>query len=125
MKNRIVGLLLLVLFSCSEPSVKKASGVVPGTYVREVKNEMSTGHDTLILTGNGPSPYTIKYHLTYQRIKDGRLLPPERKEERWIAIYDEKSGLLVEQKRGRVLSFQPDKATLMVGSSSYKKISSF
>lgn len=95
---------------------------ISGTYVREFKNEFYAGRDTLVIWHFNNSTYLVNHKESFQRIRDGRLLNVERKLEKWVTVYDEKEQILKEERRGRILSFDPSKNILMVGSSIYKKL---
>ncbi len=112
------------LCACSDNTRGSMQDFIPGTYVREVSNEMSIGKDTLQISFVSGLSYRIIHSGEYQRIQDGKLLPREHKIEKWMASYDEKEVVLNEAKRGRVLSFDPSKRLLYVGSSPYQKIGS-
>lgn len=111
-----------LLLSCNEEQYDSLKSFIPGGYERSVQNEFSIGSDTLIIYQTGNNTYTIEHLLSYQRIIDGKKLNLERKTEKWLAVFDEKNGVLTEAKRGRVLSFQPEQNKLLVGGSSYQKI---
>ncbi len=125
MKYLIVILSISIcLYACSANNRNAVQDFIPGAYVREVSNEMSIGRDTLQISVVSSTSYRIIHSGTYQRIKDGKLLKPEHISEKWTALFDEKEGVLNEAKRGRVLSFDPGKRLLYVGSSPYQKINS-
>jgi hypothetical protein len=95
---------------------------ISGSYAREVSNEYSIGKDTLVITPVNAVVYAVIHKGTYSRIKNGKLLSPERKYENWTTSYDEDRQTLTESKRGRIISFDASKDILWVGSSRYKKI---
>lgn len=122
-KNKIALLyyfLCTVFYSCSLQTGSK--DFIPGTYVREVKNEFSIGRDTLVIGAVNQVTYSIIHNGSYRRIKDGKLLPVKNISENWTATYDENNKVLMESKRGKIISFDPSKNILFVGSSPYKKI---
>lgn len=108
-----------ILYSCDFGSNKD---FIPGTYVREVKNEFSVGNDTLAIGAVNQVTYFIIHKGSYHRIKDGKLLPIKSISENWSASYDENKKILMESKRGKIISFDPSKNILFVGGSQYKKI---
>lgn len=115
--------ICVVILSCGNTLNDDVRDFIPGTYVREVVNEMSAGRDTLRISAISGTSYAIRRNGVYRRIKDGSFLPPEYKTEVWTAVYDEQTGVLNEAKRGRTLSFLSQKGLLLVGGSTYKKIS--
>jgi hypothetical protein len=112
-------ILCNVYSSCNPGNTKD---FIPGTYVREVNNEFSTGKDTLVIATINDRAYTILHKGSYQRIKDGELLPVKSMSENWSVTYDDHKQILIEAKRGKVISFDPARNILFVGSSLYKKI---
>jgi hypothetical protein len=112
--------LCTVFNSCSPQT--GSNNFIPGTYVRMVTNEFSVGLDTLVIGAVNQHMYTIIHKGSYRRIKENALLPVQRLSENWTATYDENKKVLVESKRGKIISFDPSKNILFVGSSLYKKI---
>lgn len=112
--------LSTILLSCHAGYQIKE--LIPGNYVREFKNEFFIGRDTLVIWHFKNSTYVINHKESYQRIRDGDLLNVERKTEKWVTVYDEKDQVLIEGRTGKILSFDPSKNLLMVGSSIYKKM---
>lgn len=113
-------LLCCWLFGCSSHAFNK--NFISGIYCREVTNEFSIGKDTLVIGPINETTYSIIHKGIYQRIKEHHLLPPERKYEKWTATYDEPNQRLIENKRGKIITFDVSKETLFVGASPYKKI---
>ena len=111
--------LCIIFYSCSQDN---NPNFIPGTYVREVKNEFSVGRDTLVIGAVNPNTYTVIHKGTYRQIRDGKLLPVKSISENWPVSYDENKKVLMESKRGKIISFDPSKNILLVGSSPYKKI---
>ena len=108
-----------ILFGCDSGSNKD---FIPGTYVREVKNEFSIGRDTLVIGAVNTNTYTMIHKGSYRQIRNGKLLPVKSISENWPVTYDENQKVLMESKRGKIISFDPSKNILFVGSSLYKKI---
>jgi hypothetical protein len=111
--------LCSILHSCNQGN---EPNFIPGTYVREVENEFSVGRDTLVIGAVNQVTYSIIHNGSYHRIKDGKLLPVKNISENWTATYDENKKILMESKRGKIISFDPSKNILFVGTSLYKKI---
>ena len=119
--------VLIVLLSCNESRTKHSEKVISfisGTYVRAFEGEFSIGHDTLIISqpDTGNNYYTIKHNSSYQKIRDKQLQPLEYKSENWTAIFNEKDNVLMEQKKGKTISFLPDQNELLLGGSRFHKI---
>lgn len=118
-------LLIIVTLICMACSEKQAlQDLIPGVYVRHIENEFSQGNDTLSISkmNDNTNAYAIIRNTTYQRVVNGKEKPPESKTEKWIALYDEKNKVLIEQKKGKIISFVPEKNKLLVGSNAYQKI---
>lgn len=114
--------IAITVCACSNSPHDTVREFIPGTYVREVSNEMSVGRDTLRVSAVSGLSYAIRRNAGYRRIKEGIFLPPEYRTETWTAIYDEQTGVLNEAKRGRTLSFDSRQGLLLVGGSMYRKI---
>jgi hypothetical protein len=126
---RIVLLKLTVLFlsavyisSCGFTNDNNIRDFIPGVYGRNFEGEFSKGNDTLTIEPFSGSTYAIAHNVSYRRIEDGKLKMPERKVTRLTAVYNEKEEVLVENKKGMVISFNPSKKILLFGSSVYQKI---
>lgn len=122
---RLIPLVMVITCGCGQQQDAAVKAFIPGTYARSVQNEFSDGRDTLVIENIANDNYSIQRRMTYRRITNGTAGALEKKTERWTALWDEKSGALVEQRRGRLLTFQPSKRTLMVESSLYQKTGSF
>ncbi len=120
-KISMVGVVFIctILFGCAS---QKVADFIPGTYVRTVINEFSVGRDTLVIGSVDRRTYTIIHRGSYRLIKQGKLLPEQSISENWIATYDEDKEVLMESKRGKIISFDTSKNILLVGSSPYEKI---
>lgn len=119
---------ILVLCSCNETqtnnATEKLKSFIQGTYIRAFEGEYSMGSDTLVirLPDQNNNYYIIQHKISYQQIKDKKLLPVVYKVENWIGIFNENTNVMEEQTRGKRLSFMPDENALLLGSSKFKKI---
>ena len=95
---------------------------IPGTYVKEVKNEFLIAYDTLIIQCSAGNDYLIVNRTAYQRIRNNKLMPEQYSEENWKAVYDEKSQNLYEQRLGKTFSFDPANGRLFECGSEYTKV---
>jgi hypothetical protein len=120
--------LVIALLSCNESQSNHASekikSFITGKYIRTFEGEYSKGNDTLIIEQPDANNnyYTIQHKMSYRQIKDNQFLPVEYKTENWIAIFNEQTNLLEEQKKGKMISFLPDEKALLLGNSKFKKI---
>ncbi len=95
---------------------------IPGTYVKEVKNEFAIAYDTLIIQCAAGNNFLIVNRTAFQPIRNNRLLPTQYTEKNWKAIYDEQSQNLYEQQLGKTFSFDPSNKGLFMGASQYAKV---
>src|SRR5690349_13047136 len=105
--------LVIVFFSChsvQKKNTEKITSFITGTYVREFEGEYSIGHDTLVISQPDAANnfYTIQHNSSFQKIREKQLQPVESKSENWTAIFDEKTDVLLEQTKGKQITFLPD-----------------
>jgi hypothetical protein len=115
---------LFFFAACSAPEEDTVRDFIPGTYVRFFDHELRREYDTLRIEaiserGNN---YRLLKSMSFQQKLDGQAMPWRRKEEEWAAIWDEKTKVLHETRKGKVISFAPEKGLLFVGTTQYKKI---
>ncbi len=129
MKNVLVRLffLVVVLNSCNQyvkhSETDKMKSFICGIYIRAFEGEYSKGNDTLIIQKPDANNnyYTIEHKISYQQIKDKQLLPVEYKSENWIAIFNQQTNVLEEQKKGKRISFIPAENALLLGAGRFAK----
>ena len=118
-------LLMFSFFACKNLQGDTVKDFIPGTYVRALKDEFTTGKDSLIirlLNLDGGS-YLITQRSGYRQKIDGKVLPWVNKTEKFTAVYDKEHRQLLEQQRGKIFSFLPEKGMLLTGGGTeYKKI---
>lgn len=120
-----VVVIIIILFGCGAASKSDPLRLfIPGVYVRQVVNEFSAGSDTLVITplSKQGNSYQIVHRSGFQRIIGGKAQKRESKVENWTAVYNEQEKLLHETRKGKLISFNPEQGSLMVGSSEYKKV---
>ena len=122
-KYFVMAISILSLFSCSSKT-DEIRAFMPGTYARFSDHEMRKEYDTLSiemisLAGNN---YRLLRSSTFQRKMDGQNFPWEHTKEEWTAIYDDSRKILNETRKGKVISFVPERNILLVGTTEYKKI---
>ena len=118
----IIGFIIYAGCNDASNSSDSTKSFIPGTYVKEVKNEFLIAYDTLIIQCSAGNDYLIVNRTAYQRIRNNKLLPEQFSEENWKAIYDEKSQNLYEQRLGKTFSFDPANGRLFEGGSEYTKV---
>jgi hypothetical protein len=115
-------IFLIAVLSCTETKTDKIKSFIPGTYVKHIVNEFNKGDDTLIISGLNDNMFRINRKSTFNRIREGKVMPLVSQSETWSAMYNTEEQVLHEVQKGKVLSFLPDQNVLMVGASEYKKI---
>ena len=121
----IIAVIVFAGCNTNQESNKSIQAFIPGTYVRQYEGEYSKGgRDTLIINevSGSANVYSIARHVSYQRVIEKKVQLREYKTENWSGIYNEKDKILHEQTHGAIISFNPKKKTLMVGSDEYQKI---
>jgi len=111
--------------SCHNSQSDTVREFIPGTYVRPIKNEFTSGSDSLIITvlDNDGGTFLIVHRSGYQQKVNGNALPPVNKSERWTGVYDKEHHQLEVQQQEKIFTFLPDKGLLMTaGGTEYKKI---
>ncbi|RYE40424.1 MAG: hypothetical protein EOP48_24720 [Sphingobacteriales bacterium] len=116
--------VLWLLLACESSKSDEIRTFIPGTYARFSDHEMRKEYDTLRInviseTGNN---YSLIRSSSFQRKMDGKEFAWEFTKEEWTAVYDENKRVLNETRKGKVLSFVPQRNTLLVGTTEYKKV---
>lgn len=113
----------LALFACHSKS-DSIREFIPGRYVQYSENDMGRRHDTLHIERMSTSGHNYRLTRTssMQRWLDGKAFPWQYRQEVWTGIYDENKRVINETKRGRVISFVPERNILLMGTTAYKKI---
>lgn len=123
MKQTAVWLLMIVAMSCGLSKEKdRIRNFIPGVYVFEGSSTYSRAYDTLRIWKESGEAYHILKKTRYHKIVKKRLQPPGIKQDVWTAAYDEAKQILVEKRQGRVITLNPDKKMLLVGSKAYRKV---
>jgi hypothetical protein len=115
---------ILLLMACNSITRDETRGFVTGTYVRVSDQEMRREYDTIKidLVSEAGNNYSVIRSLSFQRKMDREEFAWQYKKENWVAVYDESKRILYETRKGKIISFAPEKHTLFVGSTEYKKI---
>ena len=95
---------------------------MPGTYVNSAGGEFSIASDTLkieLIEGNS---YRVLRSTGYNLISEGKIGKRECGTELWSCTYSPATKTLTELKKGKLISFFPEKNTLAAGRRVYKKI---
>ena len=100
------------------------SGVeLNGTYVNHAASEFSIADDTLVVEHVSGLDYLIHRRTGYFLLDDAGK-PGKRvlEKEEWKAVYDEGSGTMTENRKGRMISFDSDKGILKLENSLFQRI---
>lgn len=125
MKNYriILGIAVLGLAACHSES-GHIKDFIPGTYVSQGRSEYSMANDTLVITkaNNADNIYLITRKTGYRRITDGKLQALQHQVKHLTGTWDTQKQVLQVLQTGSPLIFQPDKNSLLNGSSEYRKL---
>jgi recombinational DNA repair ATPase RecF len=97
---------------------------IPGTYVSQAQSEFSVANDTLVIEAakNTDNLYLITRKTGYRRITNGKVQSPEHKIKHWTGEWDTQKRALQVMQTGNIFIFQPEKHSLLNGSSAYRKL---
>lgn len=114
----VIACTLLITVACNRPQDKAIAGI----YVTQFRNQYSQTNDTLVVTAYNLAAHTyqIERHSGFNRIRDGKLLPREFKQQHWVATYREGNMVLEEGDLGRKLYVKPDEQELVMGKTIYQ-----
>ncbi|MEZ2336419.1 hypothetical protein AB6735_12345 [Mucilaginibacter sp. RCC_168] len=87
------------------------------------KNEYSIATDTLVIQSYNlaAGTYQVERRDGYHRIRDGKTLPKEYRQEHWMATFDKDKQVLQETIYGRQIYIKDDGRSLSFGGI-YRKI---
>lgn len=121
--SRMIALMALLgcvtLFACNGDS--KRSSII-GTYVNHAGGTYSLADDTLTVQQVEGNNFTIHRRTGFNLIREGKKGKREHETEEWNGIYDSENGTLTETRRGKMMVFRADPASLYIGKREYKKI---
>ena len=116
----LLGLWLsFALASCDRDQVRN---FMPGTYVNSAGGEFSIASDTLVVELLEGNNYQISRRTGYNLIRDGQVGEREYETEAWACVYSPATKTLTESKKGKIISFYPERGSLQVSRRMYKKI---
>ncbi len=120
-KNLLTFLSLLMLFSLLFACRNGNSGSdMTGTYVNHASGEYSIADDTLVVEHEQGNRFLIHRRTGFNLIREGKKGKREYETEKWNAIYDPKTEVMTETRRGKTITFYGDK--MMVRSREYIKL---
>src|ERR1700734_2778543 len=100
---------LFMLFGLLLGSCKKEQRNISGQYVNESAGTYSRAFDTLAITNenNEENIYSIERRVSFQCIRNGKFISKQYKLEHWMALYDAKTNILADMKKGRMIECFP------------------
>ena len=111
--------LSFALASCASDEVRD---FIPGTYVNSAGGEFSIASDTLILERIEGNNYRVFRRTGYNLISNGKVGLREFETEVWACAYSPATKTLTESRKGKVISFYPDRGVLQVSRRMYEKM---
>ncbi|MFA6275799.1 MAG: hypothetical protein WC622_03570 [Pedobacter sp.] len=121
MKNLIIlcAILVAIVTACKSDNVRP---FIPGTYINNADSEFSRANDTLVIEPSESNNFYLHRKTGFNLISNRKIGKREYETENWNAVYDEATKTLTETKKGKLITFYPDSAKLMVGKRMYQKI---
>lgn len=115
----------IFIIGCQVSQTDPVKDFIPGNYIANINQEYSNGNDTLFIKAisNFGNTYQLTRISSFIRKIDGIEYPLERKTKKWVATYDGNKKVLNETAQSAIISFNPDKRELYLGSRRYIKIS--
>ena len=116
----IAACLILLAQACTRTEDKAIAGI----YTTSFTNGYSKTDDTLIVSAYNLANhiYQIERHTGYNKIRDGKILHREFKQQKWTAIYQKENLVLEAGELGRKLLVKPDERELIMGKTVYHQI---
>jgi len=113
-----------MLFSLFFWACKKEATNITGQYVNESASTYSHAFDTLEITKEDDETniFSVERRVSFQRIRNGKFLSKEYKLENWTALYDAKTNVLTDMKKGKTIECLPEKKKLFLANTVYLKI---
>lgn len=95
-----------------------------GSYLNEGKSEFSVASDTLIISelNSESKTFLIERHTGYNSIKNGKLLPRQYQQNKWIGNWDTNLQVLSEGEYGRQIRVLPDYEEILFKTTPYQRI---
>jgi hypothetical protein len=117
----LIAFVSILFLSCGG---KKTETDISGIFVNQAKSEYSIAYDTLIITPvNGVSNrFQIEDRAGYQKIRAGKLLPFEFKQQNWQATWDSEKQLLSEGEMGRQIQYDNQKKSILIKNTEYRRV---
>lgn len=94
-----------------------------GTYVNSAGSEFSIASDTLVLERSAGDQYLIHRRTGFRMLDEhGNAGPRQFESEQWKAVYDAKTKVMTEQRRGKLITFSDDGKEMTVVRRKYQRL---
>jgi hypothetical protein len=115
---------VFVLFGCSSSESDAVNKFIPGTYIRNAETEFGKAYDTLVITlqNKSANQYKIQRRWRYNRVLDGKPIPPEYKVSETSGLYDSEKKVLQETETLEFFTFDVENKFLFNGANKFIKI---
>jgi len=117
----LMAICSLLLFGCNLFSSKvPVRDFIPGTYTTTWTTAFTQARDTMVIepaatNGSGTFQITRRTYMLYQE-------KPQYKLVHWTGLYDSDNKTIIIHNNGRILSFDPVKKVMKMGSTTYTKL---
>ncbi|WP_431199607.1 hypothetical protein ACQ86K_01065 [Mucilaginibacter sp. P19] len=110
--------LSLIIAACNRLENKAIAGV----YVTSFRNEYSQTDDTLVINADNLEAHTyqIERRSGFNKLRNGKVLLREFKQQHWVATYRKENLVLEEGELGRKLYVKPDEHQVVMGQTVYQ-----
>ncbi|RFZ85098.1 hypothetical protein DYU05_05710 [Mucilaginibacter terrenus] len=122
MKANVILVLLTALLSASCTRNANTSKI-EGAYISQAKGEYAVNDDTLEITSlhTDSKTYSIVLKTGFKKIRDGKTLAKQHKQEHWTASWDENKKTLIESELGRQIEIKSSTNELIWNNLVFKK----
>lgn len=123
MKYAIIFLALLSV-ACNGIMKDEVKEFIPGIYTRNAETEFGKAYDTLVISlqNKSANEYKILRKWRYDRVLDGKPIPPEYKVTETSGIYDADKKQLQETETFEFFTFDVENKLLYNGANKFTKI---
>lgn len=113
-----LSLLLIICFQSCNPAKS-----LEGTYVNTAGSEFSIARDTLVVEHEQGQRYFLHRSTGFQLLDDAGVPGAlQHEKEEWRAVYDPETEIMTESRKGKLITFDVVKGTMIVGKRKYKRI---
>lgn len=116
-------MVVVFLVGCQSANDRIAD-TITGIYIQDIDGEYAKGTDSLIVQvlDKEAGTYSIENNYGFIRYREGKEIGPDYTTKKYTGVYDREHKQLVDNFKGIIFTFAPEKGILMMGSAEYKKI---